>query len=73
MDPKETVALIRAAGGNTPFAALLGLTHQPGFRQRVNNWKTRGIPARVILEHLDTIERLRRISRARTASKAGRR
>lgn len=60
MDAKEASNLIEAAGGDNAFAQLLGLTEQPGFQQRVNNWKRRGIPARVVLEHQRTIESLRR-------------
>ena len=55
MTKDETCKLIEAAGGDKPFAALLGLTGRPGFQQRVNNWKRRGIPASVVLEHLEVI------------------
>jgi hypothetical protein len=60
MDKEEATALIEAAGGNTAFAELLGITDDPGFQQRVSNWRERGIPARVILEHQLVIEALRR-------------
>lgn len=55
MDKDATCRLIKAAGGDKPFAELLGLTGRPGYQQRVNNWKRRGIPASVVLEHLDVI------------------
>jgi hypothetical protein len=37
-------------GGSTKVAKLLGLTG-PGGVQRVSNWRTRGIPASVKIEH----------------------
>ena len=64
MDKSETIALIEAAGGNRAFAELLGLTDKPGFKQRVNNWKERGIPARIVLEHQLVLEALRRKAKA---------
>ena len=64
MDAKESLELIESAGGDTAFAKLLGLTEQPGYQQRVNNWKRRGIPPRVILEHQLLIEALRRKGRS---------
>lgn len=64
MDKDEAVALIEAAGGNKAFAELLGLASDPGYMQRVSNWRDRGIPARVILEHQIVIEALRRKVRA---------
>lgn len=62
MTPKESIAIIEAAGGDSEFARLLGIADGVSFRQRVNNWKRRGIPPRVILEHLIVIEALRRKS-----------
>mgnify|MGYP000995132711 CR=1 FL=1 len=46
--------LIDALGGPTRLAALLRL-HDQGAVQRVSNWKRRGIPARVRLEHADVL------------------
>ncbi len=45
--------LIDSLGGSTKVAELLGLKDKPGGVQRVNNWKTRGIPSDVRLAHLD--------------------
>lgn len=42
--------LIDALGGPTALAGRLGYT-DPGGVQRVSNWKRRGIPPRVRLEH----------------------
>ncbi|ARU06943.1 hypothetical protein CCO03_17100 [Comamonas serinivorans] len=42
--------LIRLLGGSTVVAKRLGLQGLNGAR-RVNNWKRRGIPAKVKLEH----------------------
>lgn len=58
MDPKETERLIEAAGGDSKFAELLGIHQKPGYQQRVNNWKRRGMPAHVVLAHYDEIKEL---------------
>ena len=42
--------LIELYGGAKKLAARLGYANAGGF-QRVHNWITRGIPARVKLEH----------------------
>lgn len=68
MDPKETSQLITEAGGDSAFARLLGIDQAPGFQQRVNNWKRRGMPAAVVLEHLKQIEGLRRSARRKEAA-----
>lgn len=60
MTPEESSRLIQTAGGDTKFAELLGITESKGYKQRVNNWKRRGIPADVVLEHLQTIQKLQR-------------
>ncbi len=59
MSPNETSALIEAVGGDSAFAKLIGIDNDPGFAQRVNNWKRRGIPAPVELEHYETLKKLR--------------
>lgn len=59
MDKTETREIIKAAGGDRAFARLLGLDAAPGYQQRINNWKRRGMPAAVVLDHLDTIRSLR--------------
>lgn len=59
MTPDETVDLITAAGGDLEFARLLGLENEPGVAQRVNNWKRRGIPPAVVLNHYETIQGLK--------------
>lgn len=64
MTPTESTAIIEAAGGDSEFARLLGIADTATFRQRVNNWKRRGISPRVILDHLVVIEALRRKSQA---------
>lgn len=60
MNATEALKIIEAAGGTVAFARLLGIDGAQGYIQRVNNWKERGIPARVMLEHLVIIESLRR-------------
>lgn len=59
MNPSESAALIEKAGGDSEFGRLLGLDRKPGWQQRVNNWKRRGIPSDVVLEHYETFQRLR--------------
>jgi hypothetical protein len=59
MDANESAALIERAGGTKAFAELLGINTGEGWLQRVSNWRTRGIPSAVILEHYDTIQKLR--------------
>lgn len=58
MTPAETTRLIDKAGGNTAFAELLGLDSKPGFMQRVTNWRRRGLPPAVILEHQEKLKKL---------------
>jgi hypothetical protein len=43
--------LIEELGGPTKTAALLGYDKAKGGVQRVQNWMTRGIPARVRIAH----------------------
>jgi hypothetical protein len=45
--------IIDRLGGPTKVAELLGWSDKPGQVQRIQNWKTRGIPARVLLDHQD--------------------
>lgn len=59
MTKSETKRIIRAAGGDAAFAKLLGIEQQEGVAQRVNNWKRRGLPPAVELEHYDTIRALK--------------
>lgn len=59
MTPEESARLIEAAGGDREFAKLLGIDGEDGSAQRVNNWKRRGIPAAVLLEHQAVIHDLR--------------
>lgn len=47
MDDRE---LIERHGGSAKLARKLNMTKQ-GSVQRVNNWKTRGIPPKVKLDH----------------------
>jgi DNA-binding transcriptional regulator YdaS (Cro superfamily) len=58
MTPEESRKLIEVAGGDKQFATLIGLAEEPGYKQRVNNWKRRGIPATVILANQSVIQDL---------------
>lgn len=60
MDASQATRLIDVAGGDTAFAKLLGIDADPGFQQRVNNWKRRGLPPAVVLDHYDTIKQLQK-------------
>lgn len=59
MNPNESTELIDKAGGPSAFGKLLGIDEGEGWLQRVSNWKRRGIPSDVVLDHYDTIQRLR--------------
>lgn len=50
MRPMTDSELIQALGGPTRVAELLGLSDR-GAIQRVSNWKRRGIPPRMRLDH----------------------
>lgn len=47
--------LIDKLGGPTRVAELLDMAGEPGVVQRISNWKRRGIPAKVLLEHGDVL------------------
>lgn len=61
MDDRE---LIARHGGSASLARKLNLT-KPGSVQRVNNWKTRGIPAAIKLSRPDLFPQ--QVARDRTA------
>ena len=65
MTPSETSALIDKAGGDAAFGRLLGIHESDGWLQRVNNWRRRGLPTAVQLEHYNTIQSLRDQTSAR--------
>lgn len=58
MSPEQSTKLIEVAGGDKQFAQLIGLADEPGYKQRVNNWKRRGIPAAVLLANQNVIRDL---------------
>lgn len=58
VNPNESAALIDGAGGPSAFGKLLGIDSGDGWVQRVSNWKRRGIPSDVVLEHYETIQKL---------------
>lgn len=59
MTPEESERLIEAAGGPIAFAKLLGIEDAPWRNQRISNWRRRGIPPAVVLEHHELFQRLR--------------
>lgn len=58
MNIDEDRDLIAELGGSTKLAKRLGFGD--GGVQRVNNWKTRGIPARVKLDYPEIFLKKRR-------------
>ena len=56
MSTKTDTELIESLGGSTKVAEMLGLP-KFGGPQRVNNWKTRGIPALVKVQRPDLFMR----------------
>jgi hypothetical protein len=68
MTAYETSQLIVAAGGDSAFAKLLGIEDQQGAAQRVNNWKRRGMPSSVELDHYETIRALKKQSALQSAT-----
>jgi len=43
--------VIDLLGGPKKVAEMLGIVDEPGAIQRVGNWKRRGIPAQVLVDH----------------------
>lgn len=61
--------LIDALGGPAELARRLGFK-STGGTQRVQNWKTRGIPAAIRLQHQDVFASAASIDDAATESRA---
>jgi DNA-binding transcriptional regulator YdaS (Cro superfamily) len=59
MNAKETAKLIDSVGGDSAFARLLGIDREEFAQQKVNNWKRRGLPPKVELEHYELLKKLR--------------
>ncbi len=59
MDPEVAKTIISKAGGPTKLAERLGIVGAYA-RQRVNQWRYRGIPPRVWLDNQKLFERLKR-------------
>ena len=59
IDPSDDWELIQAIGGPAVVARLLGFKLPHGI-QRVHNWKKRGIPARILLDHPKVFKRRNR-------------
>lgn len=49
----DDAQLIDGLGGPAKLAELLGYNKEDGGTQRVHNWRKRGIPSKVKLEHPD--------------------
>lgn len=67
MDANLSRQVIDAAGGCVAFARLIRIDAAPGVAQRVNNWRTRGIPAQVVLDNIDLIRELIKDAEQRAA------
>lgn len=59
IDPSDDWELIQAMGGPAAVARMLGFKLPRGI-QRVQNWKTRGIPARILVDHAKVFKRRKR-------------
>lgn len=59
IDPSDDWELIQAMGGPAAVARMLGFKLPRGI-QRVQNWKQRGIPARILLDHPKVFRRRKR-------------
>jgi hypothetical protein len=54
------------------FGRKLGIdSKNPGWKQRIHNWRRRGIPPAVQLEHYDTIQTMRQELREASMNDAG--
>jgi hypothetical protein len=60
MTRRESSRLIDAAGGDIAFAELIGIASHKHVRQRVNNWRRRGIPTKVLLQYRDLFDSLQK-------------
>lgn len=58
MDADLSRKVIDKAGGCIAFARLIKIDATPGVCQRVNNWRRRGIPAQIVVDHIDLIREL---------------
>lgn len=64
--PHPDAKLIEALGGPAALARRLGLNPDTGT-QRVHNWKTRGIPALIRLNHPEVFATSEQDEQARAA------
>jgi hypothetical protein len=69
MKPDESILIIDEAGGDKAFAETLGIASESGYAQRVNNWRRRGIPSDVVLQHLDVIRRLQKAATSKSGAR----
>jgi len=60
MNAKDTRNLVELTGGNKAFACELGIVTEPGYQQRINRWKHRGISAGCMWMYQRDIKRLAR-------------
>jgi hypothetical protein len=65
MSPTEISTLIEHVGGITAFGRMLGIDDGEGWQQRINNWRHRGLPPAVELQHYDLLKALRLVANHR--------
>lgn len=65
MTPEHSRKLIAAAGGNKAFCLRLGFDYDMATAKRVDNWRSRGIPATVQLLKRNELARLERSAKRR--------
>ena len=55
--------IIEMLGGSRKVAEILGILGEPGAVQRVSNWRTRGIPPKVLLDHPQLLRKAKQAER----------
>lgn len=60
--------VIDALGGPKKVAEMLGILGEPGAIQRVGNWKRRGIPAQILVDHPEFFRKVRKAASLKVAT-----
>jgi len=67
MTASDTVKLIDAAGGNERFAALLKIDTDEFCKQKMWNWRKRGLSRTAMLEHYEILAPIAKKARVQLA------
>ena len=57
------IDVIELLGGPKRVAEMLGISDKPGAIQRVVNWRRRGIPSRILIDHPEFHRKVKRAER----------